>query len=41
MIHTWKGFDLEITDFNYQRNPTPSGGTIKSQTSIPFTCRDY
>ena len=35
MIHHWKGFDLEITDFNYHRDPTPSGGTIPSQTSSP------
>ena len=23
MIHQWKGFDLEITDFNYHHDPTP------------------
>ena len=33
MIRNWKGFDLEITDFNYHRDPTPSGGTIPYQTS--------
>ena len=33
MIHTWKGFDLEITDFNYHCDPTPSGESIPSQTS--------
>ena len=33
MIHHWKGFDLEITDLKYHRDPTPSGGTIPSQTS--------
>ena len=22
MIHQWKGFDLEITDFNYHHDPT-------------------
>ena len=35
MIHLWKGFDLEITDFNYHHDPTLSGETITSQTSIP------
>ena len=35
MIHHWKGFDLEITDFNYQHGPTPSSETIPSQTSNP------
>ena len=35
MIQNWKGFDSEITDFNYQRDPTPSGGTIPNQTSSP------
>ena len=33
MIHQWKGFDLEITDFNYHHVPTPSSDTIPSQTS--------
>ena len=33
MIHNCKGFDLEITDFNYQRDPTPSSETIPSETS--------
>ena len=33
MIHHWKGFDLEITDFNYHHDQTPSGETIPSQTS--------
>ena len=33
MIRNWKGFDLEITDFNYHRDPTPSGESIPSQTS--------
>ena len=35
MIHNWKGFDLEITDFNYHRDPTPSVETIPSQTANP------
>ena len=35
MIHIWKGFDLEITDFNYHRDPTLSFGTIPSQASNP------
>ena len=33
MIHKWKGFDLEITDFNYHRDPKHSGESIPSQTS--------
>ena len=35
MILQWKGFDLEITGFNYHRNQTPSGETIPFQTSNP------
>ena len=35
MIHHWICFDLEITDFNYQDDPTPSGGTIPYQTANP------
>ena len=35
MIHHWKGFDLDITDFSYHRDPTPSGENIPSQTSNP------
>ena len=35
MIHHWKDFDLEITGFFYQHDPTPSGETIPSQTSNP------
>ena len=35
MIHHWKGLDLEITDFKYHDDPTPSGETITSQTSNP------
>ena len=41
MIHRWKGFHLEIADFNYQYDPTPSGETIPSQTSNLQTYRDY
>ena len=41
MIHFWKGLDLEITDFNYHHDPTPSGETIPSQTSNLQTCREY
>ena len=33
MIHNWKGFDSEITDFNYHHDATPSGETKPSQTS--------
>ena len=35
MIHYWKGFDLEITGFNYNHDLTQSGDTIPSQTSNP------
>ena len=35
MIHHWKGFDLEITDFIYHHDPRPSGESIPSQTSNP------
>ena len=35
MIHRCRGLDFEITDFNYHHDPTPSGGTIPSQTSNP------
>ena len=35
MIHNWNGFDLEITDFIYHRDPTKSGETIPSQISNP------
>ena len=33
MIHHWKGFDSEITDFNYHHDPTQSGETIPYQIS--------
>ena len=32
MIHHWKGFDLEITDFEDYHDPTPSSEIIPSQT---------
>ena len=32
MIHDWKSLDLEITDFQYNHDPTPSCGTTPSQT---------
>ena len=35
MIHHWKGFDSEITDFKYHHDPTPSSETIPSETSKP------
>ena len=33
MIHHWKVFDSEITDFNDHHDQTQSGETIPSQTS--------
>ena len=33
MIHHWKGFDSEITDFKHHHDPTPSSETIPSETS--------
>ena len=38
-IHQWKGFELEITDFKYRDDPTPSVETIPSQTSNSRTYR--
>ena len=35
MIHHWKGPNMEITDFEYHLDPTPSGDIIPSQTSNP------
>ena len=35
MIHHSKGLDLEITDFEYQFDPTYTGGTKPSETSNP------
>ena len=32
MTHHWNDLDLEITDFNYHHDPTPSGEIILSQT---------
>ena len=32
MIHLWKGLDLEITDGDYQYDPTYTGEIITSQT---------
>ena len=32
MMHHWKGLELEITDFEYHHDPTPSTETIPSQT---------
>ena len=34
MIHHWKGLELEITDFEYHHDPTPSSETIPSKTYI-------
>ena len=33
MIHHWKSLDLEITDFIYHHDPTPTGGAVPFQTS--------
>ena len=33
MIHHWKDFDLDIKDFNFFHDPTPSGETIPPQTA--------
>ena len=33
MMHHWKALDLEITDFSYHHDTTPSGEIISSQTS--------
>ena len=35
MTNHWKSLDLEITDFNFDHDPTQSGETIPSQTSHP------
>ena len=32
MIHHWKGFDLEITNFEDYHDPTPSSDLLPSQT---------
>ena len=39
MIHQWKGLDLEITEFQYHHDPTPSAENIPSQTSNPQTVK--
>ena len=41
MIDHWKGLALEITNFDYQDDRTPSAEIIPSQTSNFWTCRDY
>ena len=33
MLHFWKVPELEITDFDYKHDRTPSAGTIPTQTS--------
>ena len=33
MIYHWKALDLEITDFEYRYDPTPSSEIIPSHTS--------
>ena len=33
MIHQWKGLDLEITNFDYHHDPTPSDVTIPSKAT--------
>ena len=35
MIDHWNGLELEITDFDYQHDRTPSVETIPSQISKP------
>ena len=35
MIDHWKVFELEVTDFVYQDDQTPSAETITSQISNP------
>ena len=35
MIHRWKTFDLEITDFENRRDPTHSSDNIPSKISNP------
>ena len=36
MIHHWKALDLEITDSEYQHDPTSSCEIIPSQTLFMF-----
>ena len=40
MIQHWKGLNLEITDFIYHYDPTPSGEIIPSETS-KYVIRGY
>ena len=35
MIDHWKGLELEIAEFEYNFDRTPSAGTIPTQTSNP------
>ena len=35
MIHDWKFSELEITDFEYEHDRTPSAESIPTQTSDP------
>ena len=35
MIHHWEGPELELAEFDYQHDRTPSVGTIPSQISNP------
>ena len=35
MLHHWKVFDLDITDFKYYHGPTYSSETIPSENSNP------
>ena len=35
MIHDWKVPELEITDFEYEHDRTPSAESIPTQTSNP------
>ena len=41
MIYHSKALDMEITDFEYYHDLTYTGEIIPSQTSNPYTCRDY
>ena len=35
MIHHWEGLELELAEFDYQHDRTPSVETIPSQISNP------
>ena len=41
MIHLWNGLHLEITDFKYHHDRTPSGEIIPSQISRCVIRRYY